>query len=67
MYPLYVISGISGSGKTTLGRILSEKLSAENILFVDQDVYYLEQKPKITLSNGSVVSNWDSLESIINF
>jgi ASC-1-like (ASCH) protein/ABC-type dipeptide/oligopeptide/nickel transport system ATPase subunit len=64
MYPLYVISGISGSGKTTLGREISKMLSSDNIHFIDQDLFYLTNKPKITLSDGSVTSNWDCYDSL---
>lgn len=58
---LFVISGISGSGKTTLGRELAKRL---NLLFVDEDDYYLNKKPKIKLSNGDQRSNWDCVEAI---
>ena len=61
MNELYVISGISGSGKTTLGKELANKL---NLMFIDQDFYFIKNKPKITLSNGLVVSNYDCYESI---
>ena len=33
-------------------------------MFIDQDFYFIKNKPKITLSNGLVVSNYDCYESI---
>lgn len=53
-----VLSGLSGSGKTTIGKIL------ENWIFVDGDQFFQEKKPKVTLSNGEEVSNWDDHRSI---
>lgn len=61
MYPLYAISGLSGSGKTTLGQASAKKLGIE---FVDQDSFYLKEKPMATLSDGSEVKNWDCLEAL---
>jgi ASC-1-like (ASCH) protein/cytidylate kinase len=61
MYPLYVISGLSGSGKTTLGEALAKKLRFH---FVDQDFFYLKEKPLVTLSDDSKVKNWDCLEAL---
>lgn len=56
-----LISGISASGKTTLGKALAERLG---FVFVDGDSFYLKKKPKVLLSNGEIVSNWDCVEAI---
>lgn len=56
-----VISGISGSGKSTIGQKLAESL---NLTYLDLDSFYLPQKPVVTLSNGSQVKNWDTLEAL---
>jgi len=67
---LIVISGISGSGKTTIGRALVKYFNSfkgandEAYKFVDEDSFYLKNKPKVKLSNGLVVANWDTLEAI---
>lgn len=61
MHPLYVISGISGSGKTTIGKEVAMKVGAT---FIDQDWYFVDKKPQVTLSNGMIVSNYDCLEAI---
>lgn len=63
-HPLYAISGISGSGKTTLGNALAEYLGLKKVIFVDQDHFYLKEKPLIQLSDGSRVKNWDCLEAL---
>jgi hypothetical protein len=59
---LYVISGISGSGKTTLGAELLKEF--RQCAHIDQDSFYLKTKPKVKLSNGLIVSNWDCLEAL---
>lgn len=64
MYPLYVISGISGSGKTTLGKKVADRMLDENIRLIDQDSFYNVDKLKITLSDGSIVSNRDCIEAL---
>jgi ASC-1-like (ASCH) protein/shikimate kinase len=63
-YPLYVISGISGSGKTTIGRRLMCVVDGVNSVFVDQDQFYIEDKPMVTLSNGVTVKNWDDTDAL---
>lgn len=62
LHPLYVISGISGSGKTTLGVALKKKFP--HMVHIDQDAFFLKDKPKVKLSDGSEVKNWDCLEAI---
>lgn len=64
LYPLYAISGISGSGKTTLGKALTKKLEQLRLTHIDQDDYYLPIKPEVTLSDCTIVSNWDCLEAL---
>lgn len=64
MYSLYVISGISASGKSTLGQHLVKSNFIDNIKYIDEDEFYLKNKPSITLSNNETVSNWDCLEAI---
>jgi len=67
MYPLYVISGISGSGKNTLGNVLIDLLVSRDynlVMFVDEDDFYLAQKPVVKLSNGEIVPCWDDLSAI---
>ncbi|CAK7994910.1 Hypothetical protein POVR1_LOCUS428 [uncultured virus] len=53
-----LISGLSGSGKTTVGKLL------EGWTFIDGDDFFLPHKPKVKLSNGETVSNWDCPEAI---
>ena len=57
-----LISGLSGCGKTTVGRKLAAILP--NAIFIDGDQFYLKEKPKVILSDGSAVSNWDCAEAI---
>lgn len=61
MNRLILISGISGSGKTTIGKELSKRLGYP---LLDQDSFFKISKPKVELSNGEIVSNWDSEESL---
>lgn len=66
-YPLYAISGISGSGKTTLGRMLAPQIrtpDGTNCVFVDQDQFYIKDKPLVLLSNGKTVRNWDTVAAL---
>lgn len=60
----YLISGISGTGKSTIGKLVAEKLGFEFFEFVEGDDYYLKEKPKVALSNGKTVANWDCVEAI---
>ncbi len=67
----YVIflSGISCSGKTTIGQIIASNYTLDDndrrpFYFIDQDWYFHKNKPKINLSNGSVLNNWDHKDSI---
>jgi uridine kinase len=55
------ISGISGSGKSTIGQALATTL---NLTYVDQDSYFIPQKPSITMSDGSMVKNWDCMDAL---
>lgn len=64
IHPLYAISGISGSGKTTLGKALVTELGVDKVIFVDQDSFYLNNKPRVELCDGSKTSNWDCLEAL---
>lgn len=59
---IVILSGLSGSGKTTLGKYFAD--SHENWKFIDGDWFFLRVKPKILLSNGESVSNWDNPEAI---
>lgn len=61
-YYCLLISGLSGSGKTTLGREFCKRCSGWT--FIDGDSFYLDVKPKVTLSDGTIVTNWDSEDSI---
>jgi gluconate kinase len=56
-----MISGISGTGKTTIGKMVAKY---KNWTFIDQDSFYLQEKPLIMLSLGIKVKNWDCIESI---
>ncbi len=59
------IHGISGSGKTTIGKVLVQELSKrKNFAYIDQDSYYLAEKPSIKLSNGLVCKNWDTIDAL---
>jgi Cdc6-like AAA superfamily ATPase len=62
------IHGISGSGKTTIGKALTQELwkkdKRKNFAYIDQDSYYLPEKPMIKLSNGLVCKNWDTLDAL---
>lgn len=60
--PLYVISGISGSGKTILGQLLAKQIKGS--IFIDQDEFFIKDKPYVILSDGSRGRNWDCLESL---
>jgi shikimate kinase len=60
-HTLFIVSGISGSGKTTLGQRLALTLSWT---FIDQDTFYLPNKPKVTLADQTKVSNWDCEEAL---
>ena len=62
MYKIYLLSGLSGTGKTTLG--LEFIKYNKNFIFIDQDSFYKKEKPKVKLSNGEIVSNWDCVEAI---
>ena len=55
------ISGISGVGKSTISKELANKL---NFVHINQDNYYLKDKPIVTLSNGLKVKNWDSVAAL---
>lgn len=58
---LLIISGISGSGKTYLG---AHYAAINKWYHIDQDSYYLANKPTVILSNGKRTSNWDCDEAI---
>jgi adenylate kinase family enzyme len=57
-----ILSGLSGSGKTTLGKYYCGQ--HREYEFIDGDDFYLENKPKITLKNGMIASNWDTEAAI---
>ena len=61
---LVFLSGLSGTGKTTIGKAFVEKYKDEGWIFKDQDDFFRDEKPKVTLSNGSVKSNWDCKEAL---
>jgi hypothetical protein len=56
------LSGLSGVGKTTVGKRLA--IEIPRMIFLDQDSYFVDKKPTVTLSNGESVSNYDCLEAI---
>lgn len=61
-YPVIVISGLSGSGKTTLGKLFVAK--HQEYVLIDQDTFFLKDKPKVKLSTGEIVSNWDTVDAL---
>ena len=56
------ISGVSGVGKSYVGKRIAERLRDKGIIarHIDQDSFYLNKKPAITLSNKNTTFNWDS-------
>jgi deoxyadenosine/deoxycytidine kinase len=58
---LIYLHGCSGVGKTTIAKSLAKNLN--NAQVIDQDDFYLANKPKI-LINGQLKSNWDCLEAL---
>lgn len=66
-HKVYAISGLSATGKTTIGRRIENDFlidEVKRIEFIDQDWYYKDNKPKVLLSSGEHVSNWDCVEAI---
>ena len=61
MNRLIFISGVSGVGKSTLVSGLATKLQCS---IIHQDSYFVAHKPRVTLSDGTKVSDWDCLEAI---
>lgn len=59
---LVVIVGLSGSGKSTVSREFCN--SYEGWTFIEGDRFFKRQKPKVKLSSGEIVNNWDHIESI---
>ena len=57
-----ILSGLSGSGKTTLGNYFVNLYN--DWTFIDGDWFFLRDKPKVLLSNGDIVPNWDSPDAI---
>lgn len=55
------ISGISSSGKSFIGQKLAKELT---LSYLDLDSFYIKNKPLVTLSDGSIVKNWDCLEAL---
>lgn len=55
------ISGTSGTGKTTIGRLIAQRMGWT---FIDQDRFFIRKKPKVELTTGEIVDNWDSLDAI---
>ncbi len=60
-HSFHLLSGLSGTGKTTLGKYIATK---NKMIMIDQDTFYKKTKPKVVLSSGLIVSNWDCLEAI---
>jgi len=62
---LILIHGVSAVGKTTIGKMLSDELNA---FYLDQDDFYLKDKPQVIFTddqnNKFTGSNWDSIEAI---
>ena len=61
MYRCIVLSGLSGSGKSTLAQHFCSKF---DWTFIEGDRFFLKNKPKVELSDGQSVSNWDTTEAI---
>lgn len=73
---LIFIHGISSSGKSTIGKLLEKVLGLSH--WIDQDTFYLSDKPKVSFDNEDVSSttctqeekrtytssNWDCIEAI---
>jgi len=73
---LIFIHGISSSGKSTIGKLLERVLEPSH--WIDQDTFYLSDKPKVSFDNEDASlsactqeeketytgSNWDCIESI---
>lgn len=62
-----VLTGVSGTGKSCLGPAVAELLASAlgvPYRFVEGDDYYLKTKPRVTLSDGQTVSNWDGAEAL---
>lgn len=72
---LIFIHGISSSGKSTIGKLLEKVLGLSH--WIDQDTFYLNDKPKVSFDNEDANSttctqqqkiytgsNWDCIESI---
>lgn len=57
-----ILSGLSGSGKTTIGKSFVE--GKPDWEFIDGDWFFLKGKPKVELSSGELVSNWDTSEAV---
>jgi len=62
MFKCVVLSGLSGSGKTTIGTLFCQRNKGWE--FVDGDWFFLADKPKVLLSNGDMVSNWDDQRAV---
>lgn len=73
---LIFVHGISSSGKSTIGKLLEKVLGLSH--WIDQDTFYLSDKPKVSFDNEDVSSttstqeekktytssNWDCIEAI---
>jgi hypothetical protein len=60
-YECVVLSGLSGSGKTTVGSMFCAETGW---IFIDGDWFFRDEKPKVMLTSGEIVSNWDSPEAV---
>jgi len=60
---IIVISGLSGVGKSTVTALIAKQLDA---VLIRQDDYFQDDKPRVTLSNGITVKNWDA-DSAVDF
>ena len=58
---IIAISGVSGVGKSTISSNLSKIL---NCTHINQDSYYLKEKPLVTLSDKRTVKNWDDVDAL---
>jgi uridine kinase len=59
-----VISGVSGTGKSTIAAILARSYEWE---YIEGDDFYrskFDVRPKVKLSNGEEVTNWDHPDMI---
>ncbi len=55
------LSGVSGAGKTYTAQRLAKLIGLQHI---DQDAFFAEVRPVMTLSDGTPTENWDCTEAL---